>query len=115
MLSKLRRRAQTTAEYAILIALVIGAVVAMQVYVKRGIQGRIKNIVDDVSLGGAITGTSNVLTGGQYEPYYLSSVGSTDQTSDSVDNLETGGAVSRTASSKVNVDRTQDIGWQDQE
>jgi len=121
MLSKLRKRAQTTAEYAVLIALVVGAVVAMQVYVKRGIQGRIRNVVDDVNLGGAITAdssgasVSNIMTGDQYEPYYVSSTGSTTQTSSNSEDLKTGGAVSRTASSQVDVSRTQDIGWQGQE
>ena len=30
-------KAQSTAEYAIVLALVVGAVVAMQIYVKRGL------------------------------------------------------------------------------
>ncbi len=44
------KKAQSTAEYAILIALVVGAVVAMQTYVKRGIQARQK-VESDAYLG----------------------------------------------------------------
>jgi len=36
-----QKKAQSTAEYAILLALIIGAAMAMQVYVKRGLQGRV--------------------------------------------------------------------------
>jgi len=79
---KISKRAQTTAEYAILIAIVVGAVVAMQIYVRRGIQGRVRNIVDDSSLGGTTVAGPNGETAtaifdpdatgsvGQYEPYY---------------------------------------------
>jgi hypothetical protein len=45
------KRAQSTAEYAIVIALVIGAVVAMQVYVRRGLQARMKGAVDTYLIG----------------------------------------------------------------
>ena len=44
---KLKRKGQSTAEYAIVIGLVIAAAVAMQVYVKRGLQGKMKDAVDD--------------------------------------------------------------------
>jgi len=60
-------RAQSTAEYAIVIALVIGAAVAMQTYVKRSMQGSIKFAVDKLQRGETSTGK------GQYEPYYSAS------------------------------------------
>ena len=41
------RKGQNTAEYAIFIALIIGAALAIQTYVKRGIQGRMKDASDD--------------------------------------------------------------------
>jgi len=37
---KLNKKGQNTAEYAILIGLVVAVVIAMQTYVKRGVQGR---------------------------------------------------------------------------
>ncbi len=40
---------QSTAEYAVLMALVAAAIIAMQVYFKRGLQGRIKDLADQIS------------------------------------------------------------------
>jgi len=40
---------QSTMEYALLIAVVAAALIAMQVYVKRGIQGRIRDLADQIS------------------------------------------------------------------
>jgi len=73
----LNRKGQNIAEYSILIALVIAAAVAMQTYVKRGIQGRIADVVDhapaiDTAGAGNTTVTLNFNTK-QYEPYYLDS------------------------------------------
>jgi hypothetical protein len=82
----LSKRAQSTAEYAIVIALVIGAAVAMQIYVKRGLQGGMRFATDKLKN-----------RTGQYEPYYYQSeaetarerVYNTEETKD-------GGGVTRT-------------------
>jgi len=77
------KKAQSTAEYAIMIALVIGAVVAMQTYVKRGLQGRLFDAVTYLANAG-----SNVLVGGrqnstlQYEPDYMASNFTTTKSDD---------------------------------
>jgi uncharacterized protein (UPF0333 family) len=42
------RRGQSTLEYAILIVIVIGALISIQFYLKRGIQGRFKSATDDI-------------------------------------------------------------------
>lgn len=42
------KRGQSTLEYAIIIAVVVGALLAIQVYVKRGVQGRFKQAADDI-------------------------------------------------------------------
>ena len=42
------RKAQTTLEYAVLIAVVAGGLIAMQVYVKRAFQGSIQSSADDM-------------------------------------------------------------------
>lgn len=86
MLKILRnRKAQNTAEYAILIALVIGGVVAMQTYAQRALQGRIRSAARDY-LGG---NTSELGNTGQYEPYYTCTTATTKR--DSEDNYnETG-------------------------
>jgi len=41
-------RAQSTLEYAVLIIIVIGALLSIQVYIKRGIQGRLRSATDDI-------------------------------------------------------------------
>ena len=47
-LNKRRKKGQSTLEYAILIIIIIGALVSIQVYIKRGIQGRLKGAADDI-------------------------------------------------------------------
>ena len=50
MLIKLRKRiAQSTLEYAVLAVVVIAALLSIQNYLKRGIQGKIKSSTDDIS------------------------------------------------------------------
>jgi hypothetical protein len=62
-------RAQSVAEYGIGVGVIIIAVVAMQAYVKRGLQGRYRDVVDTVA---AKVVTANV-SQRQYEPYYSNS------------------------------------------
>ncbi|MCX5701732.1 MAG: hypothetical protein NTW64_01975 [Candidatus Omnitrophica bacterium] len=42
------RRAQSTVEYAMMIACLVAALVGMQMYVKRSLQGRFKNAADEI-------------------------------------------------------------------
>lgn len=42
-------RAQSISEYAVLLAVIAGALLGMQVYLKRGIQGRIRDLADQIS------------------------------------------------------------------
>ena len=42
------KRGQSTLEYAVLIVVIIAALVAMQVYLKRGIQGRTRESADQI-------------------------------------------------------------------
>lgn len=79
------KRAQSTAEYAIVIALVIGAAVAMQIYVKRGLQGGMKFATDKIKD-----------KTGQYEPYYYQSESQTERRNvRNVDATNAGGGVVR--------------------
>jgi uncharacterized protein (UPF0333 family) len=43
-----RNKAQTTLEYAILIGVVVAGLIAMQVYLKRGYQGNLKESADSM-------------------------------------------------------------------
>ncbi len=45
---QLKRKAQTLLEYTVLIVIIIGVFIAMQNYIKRGIQGRWKSATDDL-------------------------------------------------------------------
>lgn len=95
MLHLLRnRRAQNTMEYAILIALVIGVFSAMQIYLKRGLQARIKAgtdnipaVVSDLQAGGDVAGLFGTQT--QYDPYYIRE-GTYDMTTTSGEGTERG-------------------------
>ena len=70
MLRKLlkNKKAQNTAEYAILIALVVAAIIAMQTYAQRALQGKIRDASIYMSSATPLLGNT-----AQYEPYYLSS------------------------------------------
>jgi Flp pilus assembly pilin Flp len=74
------RKAQNTAEYALLIALVVAGVIAMQTYAQRALQARIHDAA------GYMASSSNTVSGfnssTQYEPYYLQSNYSSNSTSD---------------------------------
>ena len=84
MFRKLRnKKAQNTAEYAILIALVIGAVVAMQTYAQRALQGRIRDASRYMK-----TQTTDLGSTGQYEPYYTCTTSETKRDTDDSFNNE---------------------------
>ncbi len=65
-ITRKNRKGQNTAEYALLISLVVAAIIAMQTYAQRAIQARIRDasnylVVKTNTLGSTL----------QYEPYYL--------------------------------------------
>jgi uncharacterized protein (UPF0333 family) len=71
--------AQTTAEYALLISLVVAAVIAMQTYAQRAIQARIRGATLYMTEQTSALGTVN-----QYEAYYASSNYDVDRTNTDV-------------------------------
>jgi Flp pilus assembly pilin Flp len=77
------RKAQNTAEYALLIALVVAGVIAMQTYAQRALQARIQGASSYLEQQTATIGTAT-----QYEPYYLNS--DYNVNSSSVDNKRLG-------------------------
>ena len=111
----LTRKGQSTGEYAILIAVAIGAIVAMQIYVKRGLQAKVKGTTDFLTQTGTGTGTLK-----QYEPYYNESDYTVAQDRKAAEATKIGGAVDRTAidekttrtgSSTTAVDQDKDTAW----
>ena len=68
------RKAQNTAEYALLIALVVAAIIAMQTYAQRGLQARVRDTSDYVDEKWTTDADGqSIFSGKQYEPYYLQS------------------------------------------
>jgi Flp pilus assembly pilin Flp len=60
------KKAQNTAEYAILISLVVAGIIAMQTYAQRALQGRVRDASQYMT-----NQTSGLGSTFQYEPYYL--------------------------------------------
>lgn len=73
----LNKRGQGTLEYGVIIAVIVGALIAMQVYLKRGVQGRLKQAADDI--------------GGQFSPV-TSTVAATTTTTSSTTETVSGGS-----------------------
>jgi Flp pilus assembly pilin Flp len=79
------RKAQNTAEYALLIALVVAGVIAMQTYAQRALQARVHDASTYMEGQSSSIGNST-----QYEPYYLVSNYDSDTSSVSHQRLGTG-------------------------
>lgn len=63
------KKGQSLSEYSIFLAIALVAIVAINVYVKRGLQGRYADVTDyaiDV-----VRAQANRDVGRQYEPYYV--------------------------------------------
>ena len=54
------RRAQAILEYAVLVGVIVAALIAMQVYFRRGLQGKVRGIVDEISGGTAYSPGASV-------------------------------------------------------
>jgi|SRR3989338_7906222 len=102
-------QAQTLTEMALVFTLITGALIGMQVYLKRGLQARYKAIVD---ASGDVFGLH------QYEPYYASSNFTVTQDQD-LENTQANGTtatgisdtVSRQGRQKVGHNETMDDSW----
>ena len=56
-----KMKGQSTLEYAVLIIIIIGALLSIQVYIKRGVQGRLKSATDDIGDQFSVGNTNVVL------------------------------------------------------
>ncbi len=106
------KKAQNVAEYALLIALVVAGVIAMQTYAQRALQARIHNAAQYMA---SATGVNGIGNDTQYEPYYMSSSYNVD--SNSVENKRLGSGLveyddtnnrTRTGSQTTSYDNTAD-------
>jgi uncharacterized protein (UPF0333 family) len=82
MRRKFNRRGQSTLEYAILILIVIVALLAMQTYLKRGVQGRVRESTDNI--------------GEAYSPAYTTSEFELTSTSTTHETVEGAAGTSKT-------------------
>ena len=99
------RCGQSLVEYALVLGFVILAFSAMQVYVKRSLQGKYKGVADQTGIimrdesGGVITRATQ-----QYEPYYAFSDHTLGQHVESREQMNLKGTVDRTGISQVSTD-----------
>lgn len=60
------RRAQAMLEYGVLICIIVAALIAMQVYFKRAVQGKVRGAADEISGGTAyapgLTGVNTLIS-----------------------------------------------------
>ena len=95
------KKGQNTAEYAILIGVIVAAAIAMQIYVRRGMQAKVKEAVDFTATADTMSGvaeTANLFSQKQYEPYYLATNYTTTQTGSVSEQMLSGGGLTRDSS-----------------
>jgi Flp pilus assembly pilin Flp len=89
------KRGQSTAEYAILIGVVIAAVIGMQAWVRRSISGKIHDAA--LNAGTVVAGyPTNLFTTDQFEPGSTSTMVTERSGTESIKRTEWGGEITRT-------------------
>lgn len=78
------KKAQNTAEYAILISLVVAGIIAMQTYAQRALQARVRDAATYLK-----NQTTDIGASAQYEPYYLNTDYNITGTTTNIDQLDT--------------------------
>lgn len=105
------QRAQATAEYAIIIGIIVAALMVMSMYIRRGLQARLKDAADvqmSDSIGGvALEGDTGFVTR-QYEPNETVVRRSTQDTL-GTERMESGGELAITRVSTGVINTTQHI------
>lgn len=92
MFITLNKKGQSTLEYALIIAVVVAALVAMQVYIKRGMQGKLRSAADDI--------------GEQFSPGYTNSTKAVTTTVNSTETVVGGNAPVTSVGRTQGQDRT---------
>jgi len=90
-----QKRGQSTLEYAVLIVIIIGALLTLQVYIKRGVGGRLRQATDDI--------------GDQYSDGNMNEVKWTNRASDSSESFNAGVASTNLTSESTNSSMTSNI------
>jgi hypothetical protein len=99
-----RKKAQTVAEYAILIGLVIAAITGVQVFVRQGISKQVKGAVEYLN-DQMLTGTTVTdMTG-----YGVNS--STNQDIDEFEDIQAAGVIDRSSNADITSTRNEALQW----
>ena len=98
-----KSKAQVTSEYAILGAIIIAVLAGMQVYLKRGIQARLKDASDYPVKSGVFQTT-------HYEPWYQASNRTDVRSSTSRESMGPDIAITRTTTESLDSDISTVIG-----
>lgn len=93
MRKRFSQKAQSTLEYAILIFVIIAALIAMQTYIKRGMQGKLRESTDQI--------------GEQYSPGITTSDFTTTRDSQSDETVNAG-----VTSTEINLNTQNRTGWE---
>ncbi len=92
-------RGQIVAEYSILIGIIVAALVAMNIYIKRGMQARFRDAVDlQLDQRAGAVGDTKFVTG-QYEPDYSFRTALTTHNSDGNEQMVAGGSLTSSRTS----------------
>ncbi len=94
------KKAQNTAEYAILISLVVAGIIAMQTYAQRALQARVRDASTYMK-----NQTSTIGGQVQYEPYYLETTYVVNRQSTEIELLD-----DNTSEKRVDDTRTRESG-----
>lgn len=89
------KRGQTTLEYAILIGVIVAGLIAMQVYLKRGFQGKLKESADSM--------------GSQFSPGYTTYNYTTNNETDSTETLNNGVSTTTIDNQTTNRSGTENV------
>lgn len=101
MLSLRKRNGQSTAEYAILIGVVIAAVIGMQTWVGRSLKAKIRDAA--LNTGNAVTGyPTNIFTTDLFEPGISGTTQTTQSGGETLTRTTSGGALTRTYDQSTN-------------
>lgn len=91
-LRKKKRKGQSTLEFTILIIIIIGALLSIQVYIKRAVQGSLKSAADDISQEqfspGGTNYTFNSTTESHTRETYRAGVQETNMISEEITNVD---------------------------
>ena len=99
-----QKRGQSTLEYAVLIVVIIGALLTIQVYIKRGVQGRLKSAADDIGDQYSDGNTNSIK-----HVYRNSSTQESFNAGNSVSQIGTGGETTNTTENSVIINSQQEF------